>query len=91
MPTESSSRPAVSSIHSWVSNYTLRTSDGPDAVSYQLSQVGNDQKAQQFLTSLDDDPNIGRLIDQTMDYEAEQTQMVQKTGQDMSPDMWIMK
>jgi len=64
---------------------------GPDAVSYQLSQVGNDQKAQQFLTSLDDDPNIGRLIDQTMDYEAEQAQMMQKTGQDMSPDMWIMK
>jgi hypothetical protein len=37
--------------------------------------------AQKFLTSLDDDPTIGSLIDQTMDYEYEQQQMMQKTGQ----------
>jgi len=80
-------------------------SDGPDAVSYQLSQVGNDkkgeflplctartdQKAQQFLSSLDDDPAIGRLIDQTMDFEYEQAQMLQKSGEDLTPEMWIMK
>lgn len=37
--------------------------------------------AQKFLSSLDDDPVIGRLIDQTMDYEYEQAQMMQKTGE----------
>ena len=47
--------------------------------------------AQKFLSSLDDDPLIGGLIDQTMDYEYEQAQMLQKTGEDLSPEMWIMK
>lgn len=47
--------------------------------------------AQQFLSSLDDHPQIGSLIDQTMDYEYEQEQMKQKTGEDLSPEMWIMK
>ncbi|GFZ45456.1 hypothetical protein JCM24511_03182 [Saitozyma sp. JCM 24511] len=65
--------------------------NGADAVSYQLSQVGNDKAAQKFLSSLDDHPQIGSLIDQTMDYEYEQEQMKQKTGEDMSPEMWIMK
>ena len=76
----------------------LTSADGPDAVSYQLSQVGNDQGgkcpavlqrevtsltpiAQKFLSALDDDPTIGKLIDQTMDFEYEQQQMMTKTGQ----------
>jgi hypothetical protein len=50
-----------------------------------------DQAAQQFLSSLDDDPLIGRLIDQTMDFEYEQAQMLQKSGEDLTPEMWIMK
>jgi len=63
--------------------------DGPDAVSYQFAQVGNDaggqcksslewtiadRVAQKFLSSLDDDPAIGRLIDQTMSFEAEEVE-----------------
>ncbi|WWC92604.1 uncharacterized protein L201_007563 [Kwoniella dendrophila CBS 6074] len=73
-------------------NHELQRSRyGPDAVSYQLSQVGNDKSAQKFLSSLDDNPNIGQLIDQTMDYEYEQEQMKQKTGEDLSPEMWLMK
>ena len=47
--------------------------------------------AQKFLSSLDDNPIIGRLIDQTRDYEYEQAQMLQKTGEDLTPEMWIMK
>lgn len=47
--------------------------------------------AQQFLSSLDDDPTIGRLVDQTMDFEFEQAQMLQKSGEDLTPEMWIMK
>nr|XP_019009534.1 uncharacterized protein I206_06183 [Kwoniella pini CBS 10737]OCF48315.1 hypothetical protein I206_06183 [Kwoniella pini CBS 10737] len=68
-----------------------RSRYGPDAVSYQLSQVGNDKSAQKFLSSLDDNPTIGQLIDQTMDYEYEQEQMKQKTGEELSPEMWLMK
>nr|XP_031862711.1 uncharacterized protein CI109_001722 [Kwoniella shandongensis]KAA5529783.1 hypothetical protein CI109_001722 [Kwoniella shandongensis] len=68
-----------------------RSRYGPDAVSYQLSQVGNDKSAQKFLSSLDDHPTIGSLIDQTMDYEFEQEQMKVKTGEDLSPEMWLMK
>jgi hypothetical protein len=30
--------------------------------------------AQKFLSSLDDDPAIGRLIDQTMSFEAEEVE-----------------
>ena len=60
------------------------------AVGRQVYQMLN-ITAQKFLSSLDDDPTIGRLIDQTMDYEYEQAQMLQKTGEDLSPEMWIMK
>jgi hypothetical protein len=47
--------------------------------------------AQKFLSSLDDDPAIGRLIDQTMDFEYEQAEMLRKSGEDLTPEMWIMK
>ena len=59
-------------------------------MSYQFAQVGNDTggesmicaggkgqadfPAQKFLASLDDDPAIGRLIDQTMSFEAEEVE-----------------
>jgi hypothetical protein len=64
---------------------------GADAVSYQFSQVGNDKGAQKFLSDLDNDPQIGGLIDQTMEYEYEQQEMMTKTGQNLSPEMWLMK
>ena len=47
--------------------------------------------AQKFLSSLDDNPMVGRLIDQTMDFEYEQAQMLQKTGEELTPEMWLMK
>jgi len=81
----------ISQVISGANRELQQTQYGPDAVSYQLSQVGNDKKAQQFLSSLDDDPAIGRLIDQTMDFEYEQAQMLQKSGEDLTPEMWIMK
>jgi hypothetical protein len=34
---------------------------------------------------------IGRLLDHTGDYEHESAQMLQKTGEDLSPEMWVMK
>ena len=44
---------------------TSRTRYGRGAVSFQFSQVGNDQRAREFLSDLDEDPQIGNLIDCT--------------------------
>jgi hypothetical protein len=44
---------------------TSRTRYGPGAVSFQFSQVGTDSRARDFLSSLDEDPHIGHLIDCT--------------------------
>ncbi|KAL9597395.1 MAG: hypothetical protein Q9179_004288 [Wetmoreana sp. 5 TL-2023] len=38
---------------------------GPGAISLQFAQVGNDQKAREFLAKLDSDPQVGSLIDCT--------------------------
>ncbi|KAE8145736.1 hypothetical protein BDV25DRAFT_62629 [Aspergillus avenaceus] len=52
-----------------------RTPFGRGAVSFQFSQVGNDPKARDFLSSLDEDPSIGNLIDCTSNFEVEQDEM----------------
>ncbi|KAB8273700.1 hypothetical protein BDV30DRAFT_210310 [Aspergillus minisclerotigenes] len=52
-----------------------RTPFGRGAVSFQFSQVGNDSKARDFLSSLDEDPSIGNLIDCTSNFEVEQDEM----------------
>lgn len=38
---------------------------GKGAVSFQFAQVGNDQKAKEFLAKLDSDPQVGTLVDCT--------------------------
>ncbi|KAL8947739.1 MAG: hypothetical protein Q9222_006012 [Ikaeria aurantiellina] len=38
---------------------------GAGAISFQFAQVGNDQKAREFLAKLDSDPQVGSLIDCT--------------------------
>ena len=38
---------------------------GPGAIAFQFAQVGNDQKAREFLGKLDDDPVVGNLVDCT--------------------------
>ncbi|KAE8350816.1 hypothetical protein BDV28DRAFT_138393 [Aspergillus coremiiformis] len=52
-----------------------RTPSGRGAVSFQFSQVGNDSKARDFLSNLDEDPSIGGLIDCTSNFEVEQDEM----------------
>jgi hypothetical protein len=42
-----------------------RAQYGTGAVSFQFSQVGNDTRARDFLSDLDEDPEIGQLIDCT--------------------------
>ncbi|KAL7009820.1 hypothetical protein EMMF5_000728 [Cystobasidiomycetes sp. EMM_F5] len=68
-----------------------RTRYGPDSISFQFAQVGNDMKAQKFLEELDNHPEIGGLIDCTSNYEAEEAEMLRKSGQSLSPDLWIVK
>ncbi|KAJ5090194.1 hypothetical protein N7532_008878 [Penicillium argentinense] len=54
---------------------TSRTRYGRGAVSFQFSQVGTDQRAREFLGDLDEDPQIGHLIDCTSNFEVEQDEM----------------
>jgi hypothetical protein len=42
-----------------------RSPYGPGAVAFQFAQVGNDQKATEFLAKLDNDPLVGREVDCT--------------------------
>ena len=46
-------------------NILSRTRYGKGAVSYQFAQVGNDLKAREFLSNLDEDPQVGQMVDCT--------------------------
>lgn len=72
-------------------NQLNSTPYGPKAVSYQFAQVGTDMSATQFLAALDNDPMVGAMIDCTSDYDIESQEMLQKTGQQLTPIMWLMK
>lgn len=48
-----------------------QTQYGPDAISYQLAQVGNDLKARAFLEEIDTNKEIGGLVDVTSNYSNE--------------------
>ncbi|GFZ51966.1 hypothetical protein JCM24511_09736 [Saitozyma sp. JCM 24511] len=81
-----------------VINVILRTDQelrrsryGPDTVSYQFAQVGNDLKATKFLEELDNHPQVGGMIDCTSSFEIEQAEMMRKSGVDLSPEMWLVK
>lgn len=68
-----------------------RTRYGPDAISFQFAQVGDDQKALDFLAELDNHPEIGGLVDVTSNYELESAEMLRKSGIELSPDLWLVK
>jgi hypothetical protein len=55
----------VASTIRYASEEVSRTQYGRGAISFQFSQVGTDTKAREFLASLDEDPQIGSLIDCT--------------------------
>jgi len=42
-----------------------RTRYGAGAINFQFAQVGNDEKAREFLGQLDSDPMVGNLVDCT--------------------------
>ncbi|KAI9667875.1 MAG: hypothetical protein M1821_000694 [Bathelium mastoideum] len=64
---------------------------GTGAVAFQFAQVGNDEKARDFLAQLDSDRSLGDWIDCTSNYESESAEIARKNpGTDLSPDEWLM-
>ncbi|GAA6039352.1 hypothetical protein JCM8097_002812 [Rhodosporidiobolus ruineniae] len=68
-----------------------QTRYGPDALSIELAQVGNDQKARAHLERIDNHPEVGGLVDVTSTFENEQDEMMRKTGINLTPDLWLVK
>lgn len=64
---------------------------GPGAISFQFAQVGNDQTAREFLAKLDSDPQVGKLIDCTSNYENESMEMRSKANVIMTKELWRVK
>ncbi|KAL2918932.1 hypothetical protein HK105_201766 [Polyrhizophydium stewartii] len=71
-------------------NALAHTACGPGALSIQIGQVGTDIKAQQFLAQLDNDPEVGGMIDCTSNYEMESEELMAK-GVELTPELWLMK
>lgn len=55
-----------------------------------MAQVGTDTRAQAFLAQLDNDPEIGRMVDATSYYELEADEM-KKKGVTLTPELWLVK
>ncbi|KAL7338073.1 hypothetical protein BJY59DRAFT_653706 [Rhodotorula toruloides] len=68
-----------------------QTRFGPDALSVQLAQIGNDLGARQFLGEIDSHPEVGGLVDVTSNYELEADDFQKTTGQDLTPELWLVK
>ncbi|KAI9713097.1 MAG: hypothetical protein M1820_001082 [Bogoriella megaspora] len=69
----------------------LSRGPGPGGVAFQFAQVGNDEKAREFLSTLDSDRSLGDYIDCTSNYESESAEIARKNpGVDLSPDEWLM-
>ncbi|KAH0366707.1 hypothetical protein KCU65_g5090, partial [Aureobasidium melanogenum] len=65
---------------------------GRGAVAFQFAQVGNDEKAREFLGKLDDDPVVGQMVDCTSNFENESAEMARANPPvDLTPDLWILK
>ncbi|KAF2762818.1 hypothetical protein EJ05DRAFT_471776 [Pseudovirgaria hyperparasitica] len=61
-------------------------------VNFAFAQVGNDQKAREFLSKLDNDPEVGNLVDCTSNYENESQEMSNLSPPiELTPEMWLMK
>ncbi|KAK4046443.1 hypothetical protein OIO90_006565 [Microbotryomycetes sp. JL221] len=69
-----------------------RTRYGPDSLSMQLAQIGNDLKATAFLEEIDKHPEIGGLVDVTSNYEVEADQMGRANPPvQLTPELWLYK
>ncbi|GAA5866434.1 hypothetical protein JCM8547_000624 [Rhodosporidiobolus lusitaniae] len=68
-----------------------RTRYGPDTLSIQLAQIGNDMGARAFLEEIDNHPEIGAFIDCTSNYEQEADDFMKHSNQELSPELWLVK
>ncbi|OAL46771.1 hypothetical protein IQ07DRAFT_140741 [Pyrenochaeta sp. DS3sAY3a] len=65
---------------------------GRGGIAFEFAQVGNDEAAKKFLGKLDEDPQIGPMVDCTSNYENEQEEMARANPPvDLTPDLWIIK
>ncbi|KIV93229.1 hypothetical protein, variant [Exophiala mesophila] len=65
---------------------------GKGALAFQFAQVGNDLKAREFLSKLDEEPSIGDIIDCTSNYEVEADEMSRANPPvHLSPELWLIK
>ncbi|KAL2918936.1 hypothetical protein HK105_201770 [Polyrhizophydium stewartii] len=71
-------------------NALSRTKYGPGALAIQIGQVGTDLAAQAFLAQLDNDPEVGNMIDCTSNYEMESEEFMAK-GEELTPGLWLLK
>jgi len=72
-------------------NQLRNTRYGPDTISFQFAQVGNDTAARDFLQELDANHEVGALIDCTSNYELEADEARRKNNIDLSPELWLVK
>ncbi|RMZ75675.1 hypothetical protein DV737_g5186, partial [Chaetothyriales sp. CBS 132003] len=69
-----------------------RSRYGKGALAFQFAQVGNDLKAREFLSKLDEEPTIGDIIDCTSNYEVEADEMKHANPPvDLTPELWLIK
>ncbi|KAL2429605.1 hypothetical protein ABEF95_008067 [Exophiala dermatitidis] len=65
---------------------------GKGAIAFQFAQVGNDLKAREFLSKLDEEPGIGDIIDCTSNYEVEADEMSRANPPvQLTPELWLIK
>lgn len=65
---------------------------GRGGIAFEFAQVGNDEMARKFLGKLDEDPQIGPMVDCTSNFENEQEEMSRANPPvDLTPDLWIIK
>ncbi|GAA5905119.1 hypothetical protein JCM6882_000382 [Rhodosporidiobolus microsporus] len=63
-----------------------------DAVSFQLAQVGNDLEAREFLEWIDENKDIGGLVDTTSSFEHEQDNFSKANPPVyLTPEIWLAK
>lgn len=77
---------------SYAINEVQRAQYTAGAVSFQFSQVGNDTRARDFLSDLDEDAEIGQLIDCTSNFEVEQDEMARANPPvHLTRELWCAK
>ncbi|KAJ9613569.1 hypothetical protein H2200_003511 [Cladophialophora chaetospira] len=91
-PTGESSSDVAKIIGAASSELARNPRYGKGALAFQFAQVGNDLKAREFLSKLDEEPTIGDIIDCTSNYEVEADEMSRANPPvQLSPELWLIK